>query len=399
MRIATAFSTQTETPAAVNECISQLESIFDTAADLLLIYPTSAMDADEIFHCLESHYPAAQLMLCTSCQGAMTEHGYHGVCGHGLVIWACHDPGGSFGCAVEPYADNAVEEAVQRVLHSAMAAAGRVGELPALVWLHGTPGQEERILSAIEQLFGRSMPVIGGSAADNDVAQKWLIGANGHLCENGVAVTLFYPSCELGFSFHSGYLPTTVTATVTQSSGRHLEQLDDAPAAELYNQLTHGVLGDELEKNGSILAATTLSPLGRYVGQVNGVAYYKLAHPEHVSEEGGLRLFAEVEEGEEVVLMQGTIESLIGRAGRVAQEAKETLDVSRHRIIGGLNIYCAGCMLTVQQQMPEVVDSINQVLQGAPFAGAFTFGEQGQFIGGEFAHGNLMIASVVFMEA
>jgi hypothetical protein len=33
---------------------------------------------------------------------------------------------------------------------------------------------------------------------------------------------------------------------------------------------------------------------------------------------------------------------------------------------------------------------------GKPFLGAFTFGEQGCFVGGENRHGNLMIATLVF---
>ncbi|TAA45869.1 MULTISPECIES: FIST signal transduction protein [Corallincola] len=397
MQIATAFSTQPNSLKAVDETVEQLSARLDANPDLILIYVTSDMDVKLVQSELLAHYPDTQQMLCTSCQGAMTELGYHGVSGYGLVVWACQDAHGSFGCAVEPFVGN-VDASVKAALYQAMLAADRVGELPALVWLHGTPGQEERILHTIEGVFGRSTPVIGGSAADNKVAQQWLIGANGTLCDDGIAFTLFYPSCELGFSFHSGYLPTSLKATVTAASSRHLERLDDLPAAQLYNRWTEGLIQSHIKRDDSILAATTLSPLGRYVGQVNGVPYYKLAHPEHVSDQGGLNLFAEVQVGEEIVLMQGTTESLIGRAGRVAQEAKETLDAERYRIIGGLNIYCAGCMLTVQRQMPDVVASINQVLKGAPFAGAFTFGEQGQFIGGEFAHGNLMIASVLFME-
>jgi len=53
-------------------------------------------------------------------------------------------------------------------------------------------------------------------------------------------------------------------------------------------------------------------------------------------------------------------------------------------------------MLTVQDEMDLVAGEISTALENKPFIGAFTFGEQGCFIGGENHHGNLMISVVVF---
>ena len=66
------------------------------------------------------------------------------------------------------------------------------------------------------------------------------------------------------------------------------------------------------------------------------------------------------------------------------------------QVSGALVIYCAGCMLTVQDEMEEVAAEVREALGGKPFLGAFTFGEQGCFTGGENRHGNLMISVVVF---
>ena len=46
--------------------------------------------------------------------------------------------------------------------------------------------------------------------------------------------------------------------------------------------------------------------------------------------------------------------------------------------------------------MEEVATEVREALGGKPFLGAFTFGEQGCFTGGESHHGNLMISVVVF---
>ena len=95
-------------------------------------------------------------------------------------------------------------------------------------------------------------------------------------------------------------------------------------------------------------------------------------------------------------MMSGTRSSLISRAGRVARAALGAGNLTPDQICGALVIYCAGCMLTIQDQMDEVAAEVRDALGGKPFIGAFTFGEQGCFIGGENHHGNLMISVVVF---
>jgi hypothetical protein len=115
-----------------------------------------------------------------------------------------------------------------------------------------------------------------------------------------------------------------------------------------------------------------------------------------VTTDGALTLFSDIEEGEELILMSGTRKSLTSRAGRVARAALGAGNLTADQISGALVIYCAGCMLTVQDQMDQVAAEVRNALDGKPFIGAFTFGEQGCFIGGENHHGNLMISVVVF---
>ena len=64
--------------------------------------------------------------------------------------------------------------------------------------------------------------------------------------------------------------------------------------------------------------------------------------------------------------------------------------------LGGLVIYCGGCMLHVRERMPEVVDQVVKAMGGAPFVGAFTFGEQGAIIDNCNRHGNLMVSALTF---
>ena len=93
------------------------------------------------------------------------------------------------------------------------------------------------------------------------------------------------------------------------------------------------------------------------MGVPGGLEQYQLSHPGVITERGGLRLFTDVNEGDEVVLMAG----------------------DRH-------------------SMPEVPRRISDTVPDVPFLGIFAFGEQGCMREGENHHGNLMISDVLFGE-
>jgi hypothetical protein len=146
----------------------------------------------------------------------------------------------------------------------------------------------------------------------------------------------------------------------------------------------------------SILTAATLWPLGRVTREISGVPFHLLAHPAVAHPDGSLDLFANVTEGDRLWQMQGSADSLVARAGRVALQAR---DDAGGDVAGALVIYCGGCMLAVRDRMPEVQAGINAALGEVPWLGLFTFGEQGAPTGGHAKHGNLMISCTAFRRA
>jgi hypothetical protein len=272
--------------------------------------------------------------------------------------------------------------------------AGRMGETPDLIWLTAAPGHEEAVLQGIADVVGAHVPIAGGSSADNHVSGQWRQLANGALFNDAVVISVFFSSCELAYAFHSGYLPSDHHGVVTRADGRVIHEINGRPAAEVYNEWRHGAIYQALDNSGSILNLTTFAPLGVRAGDINQQNYYLLVHPLSVTPSKGLRLFAEIKAGDEVWLMEGSRDSLSQRAGRVAEAAVNASELRDIR--GALVIYCAGCMLGVYDNMTEVAAGVREALAGAPFLGAFTFGEQGCFMCGANRHGNLMISVVVF---
>lgn len=399
MRTASAFAIDQDSRDAVTKAYASLVAQLGGTPRYLVAHASVTHALDVVAATLREIAPGIPVHGGTSCLGVMTEAGFHSADGTGFGLFGVLDPDGAYGVgSAENEGDPA--KAAAAAARAAIEHAGRPGEAPAMLWITGTPGHEERTLAALAEIVGPNVPVAGGSAADNDVSGQWSQLTSEKVHRHGIVVSAMYPSCDVVFSFHSGYDPTDTRATVTRGSGRRIDELDFEPAAKVYDRWLSGAIADTLSEGGNILSRTTLSPLGRVAGHVGEVAYHQLIHPDSVTREGALTLFADITEGEELVLLRGSPESLVTRAGRVARSAIEQseIDGKTKRPLGALVIYCAGCMLTIRERMGDVVRSIDEGLSGQPFLGAFTFGEQGCFMSGQNRHGNLMISVLAFVE-
>jgi len=395
MKIATAWSNASDITDTVDACCSTLRAALERDPDLVMLSFHESLDTATLAGLVTERFPQSAMQGTSSCVGSMTEAGFHP---GGLSMIGFSDPEGDFGVAgvsMEGNPRGAARQAVERALESA----GRPGELPALVWLNAAPGREEEVLQGIADVLGPNVPVAGGSSADDTVAGQWHQIAGTQAFVDAVTLVVMFPSGETGFSFHSGYKTTDHVATVTSAEGRVIKTLDGEPAAAVYNRWTNGSISGALT-GGNILSLTSLAPLGREVGTAGKAAdripQFNLSHPEAVTPDGGLALFTTISEGDEVVLMEGSRNSLMSRAGRVVTSAIQTGAHSAEEIAGGLVIYCAGCMLTIQDDMPATAEGIRTAIGGRPFLGFFTFGEQGCFAEGGNSHGNLMISVVTF---
>jgi hypothetical protein len=120
-----------------------------------------------------------------------------------------------------------------------------------------------------------------------------------------------------------------------------------------------------------------------------------LSHPQEVvAESRALKLFTDLEEGAEVMLMTSTKEPLVQRARRVVQRARGTMATPPR---AGLLIYCGGCLGMLLDQADRIGSEFGDEIGGAPFVGIATYGEQGTFFNKAVSwHGNLMCSAVLF---
>lgn len=382
-----------DTASAFAEVAVAVEQNLSGTPDFVLAYFSETHEAATVLSLLTERYPQAKILGGSSCQGVMASGRVYAEGGSGLGVLAIRDADGAYGIGAHPMNGNP-RQAAQAAIRQAVQDAGRVGEIPELIWLASAPGHEERILDGIRDVVGSAVPVAGGSTGDNSVSGNWHQIAGREVFSNGVVLAALFPSAEVSYAFHNGYTPTGVSGTVTRTNGREVMEINGRPSAEVYNEWTDGLISDAMADGGNVLAQTTLHPLGRWVEEIEGVPCYVLSHPDSVTADGTIRFFSEVHEGEEVILMTGSRDSLISRAGRVVSAAA----AEGGAVLGGFCTYCAGCMLAVGQEMDKVASSVSLAMNNRPFLGAFTFGEQGCTVGQENRHGNLMVSVVLFHE-
>jgi len=395
MKVASSWSTLPDPQAAANEAYENLFKKLQKPPDLLFVHSSSAYDNQAVLDRLHLKAPDVPMQGGTSCLGVISEEGFHTRNQYGIGLLGIHDPEGDYGVGIAEYGDDP-EKATISALVQALDMASRPGETPAAIVMTSCPGKEESNISAIEAYLGSSIPILGGTSADNDMSGQWQQFGNGASCREGISIAVLFPSGDVSYAFHSGYEPTQHRGRVTEAHDRILLKIDDRPAAEVYNEWTGGLISDTLPGGGSLVPTANFTPIGHQVGEVGGIPYFRLSYPVAVLPDRSIQFFAAVQPKKEIVLMKGTPDSLVNRPGRVAESAIEAAAFHREEIQGGLFLFCAGCMLAVEERMGEVVNVLNKTLQGKPFLCSFTLGEQGCFIGGENRHGNLMIASLLF---
>jgi len=382
-----------------SEAVSEIMAgVKGETPSLMILYGTANHDYNEVVNQLVNACPQTKIAGSTSCLGIMTSKGFISNNATAMgAMFLSFESDDAFGVGMSREG-NPIMCGYDACTKS-LAAANREGELPNFIWLMCSPGKEEEYITGIEKLVGKSVPIYGGSSADNDLSGKWKIFTDQEETNNGVLVISFFASDFPApvSSFHCGYQTTSKTGTVTKAEDRKILEIDNRPALEVYNSWTNGALEKKMAGD-SILGETTFFPLGRNRGEVKNIPFYLLSHPATVTDHSGLSLFTDIKAGEVICMMEGSIDSLVTRAGEVVKSVLKREQLKLEDISGALIVYCAGCMLAVngESKMNEVAAELNAILGNVPFMGVFTFGEQGSMLGKSNLHGNLMISVTLF---
>jgi len=266
-------------------------------------------------------------------------------------------------------------------LKAAQTAIEKIEGSPDVFLMISPPGNEEAVIEGIKQV-SRSIPIMGGSSADNSLEGNWRQFANGKVLSNGVTVAAL-SGVKLGYTFSGVYKPTGKKAKITKLDGRTLIELDNQPALSVYSKW---VGKPESELREAILVESVKAPIARQIGD-----FYQVAHPANATASGEIGIFVKYSDGDELELLKANTDELITGVKSVVSQAAAHVK----RPAGVLLVHCAGRNMVIGERMREISAQIKNAAGNVPAIGLLAFGEQGTIETGESYHANLMLSALV----
>ena len=296
-------------------------------------------------------------------------------------------------------------EAGKIAISRAIKDAGKVGEDEAKMVILSTStfgmGVEEEVMAGLEDVLGvGEVPITGGvSSGKPDYTGGWEIFVNNRTYTKGIATTIIYTDLKIGYVFLCGFNPTETTGIVTKvrDGGRTIVEIDNMPAAEVFNEWLGGILSHNLGTGNWFVDVTGMHPLGEKVIESGGIPNYRLVYAWHFNPDNSLTAGSNVAVGTQLHLLEGNQDMLIQRPGLAARLARSRGMITESEIAGVMMEHCAGTMLSIPEgDMYQVAPIINQATGDAPFLGEFSSGEFGYFSGGGNRYGNMMASMIIF---
>ncbi len=355
-------------------------------AKLAFAYASADYNLESMLAGIAEELPGVPVIGNTSFTGVITPAGYITGDKGFLGILALDDDALSVGVAAgergsDPRATG------RQIAQKAMAAAGKTVP-PDYFYMAASPAEEEFYLKGITEVIGR-VPFFGGSAADNEIAGKWMIFTDKGAFADGAAVAFFYTGKPFANEFTGAYRETKDCGIITKIRGnRTLVEIDGEPALKKY-AAWRGLDADSL-KGGALLGAAVVSPLGVKdpIGDL-----VVIRHPMHGNDDYSINVGNNLAVNTAAIRMEASVDELIGAAGSTLDALKKKFPAEAGAY---LLVHCGGRRAAIGDRIGEVADRMIRGAGGVPFLAEFTFGEYGYVDDGRNTCGGLMLSYSAF---
>ena len=398
------WSSKPDEAAAAGEAVANMKAQLGAKeVKWIMVFSTADYDSDRLSAEIQKLAgPQAKMSGITSFKGVMASDGWHA--GKTVAVLGLSSDKIIFGVGTAEVTEGKGRDAAKMAMQNAITNSGKAKtDKPKIVIMNGVLGQEEDMLKGVADVIGKDIPVMGASAGDNDLTGKWKQFANGKAYSSNVVMTAIYTNLKVGYEFSTGigYLRTDKQGIVTKATGRTIYEIDNRPAADVYNEWLGGQLTDLLkskDKQASILQEGIIDPLAVVINGAKGVSYYLTVHPIFINlPEKSLTSLAIIETGKSISIMRGSAEAHELRPPLVIRMARAEGEIKEDEVAAGIAMFCACTHLVLGDDgVQKVIPTMSQAFGGAPFVGAFTFGEEGPVPGVGNRHQNLVQNILIF---
>jgi len=239
-----------------------------------------------------------------------------------------------------------------------------------MIFPDGLRGNCADVLRGIQEVLGRSFPTVGGSSGDDFLFQKTYQHCNKLVFTESVVGVLLGGELTFGIGSRHGWRPLGKPRQVTRAVANIIYEINRQPAVSVYEEY----FGKDITelKTEPLASMAILYPLGM---AIPGEEEYLLRNPISVTEEGALICAAEVPEGEEIRLMMGNKDSVLGAASAAAHTALKNLYGARAKIVFVFSSISRDKLLG--RYKDSEINLVREVFgEAVPVVGFYTYGEQ-----------------------
>ena len=247
----------------------------------------------------------------------------------------------------------------------------------------------DQVISGIESVFGKELPIFGATSADGGKALKTFQFHNDAIMEHGIVlVGIADPSLELVMGVHHGSIPLEgMRFTVTKSDGNRIIELDGQPAWP--NLMSKVGLPEETEPS----EAMAIVGLGVNLSSEDTDAYDNpqiLRVPLIVSEDFQSFLWPVCcAEGTEVVLMQRDEQLIFDGVDRMMGRMDKQLDGRKPVAVFHADCMARGRLMFNRVLKDEIIAKMQYPLCGdeiVPWLGIYGYSEYAPLNGRNLFH-------------
>ncbi len=225
------------------------------------------------------------------------------------------------------------------------------------------------LIYGMQEIFGRSFPMVGASASCEMRSMKTFLYFNQEVLTDSAIGILWGGRLNFGLGIKHGWKPLGKPHSVTKSYGNVVYEIDNEPAANIYEEYLGRKLSDLRQETRLV---SVLYPIGIHLA---GEEEYLLRNILSIGTDGSLRLQGNVNQGNSIRLMIGTKESALAATEQAGLQAKGTLpntEVDFALIFDSFSRY-----ILLKRDAAKELEIIKETLgKDTPIIGLYTFGEQ-----------------------
>jgi hypothetical protein len=235
----------------------------------------------------------------------------------------------------------------------------------------------DRFRDALEQELGlaHSLPLFGGTAADNWEMKQTFQYVDDQLTNDGVACVLISGQAEMAWAVNHGCIPIGHERKVTKAEGNVIYEIDQQPVLDTLKEY---LKEDEIDNWNKAVVNLCWGFKAPSKMQDSYDEYLIRFMPAKDDEKGSITIPTEVQEGASIWMTRRDQDKIAEGVDRIVEQIKGQLGERQPSLMFHFDCAGRGKMVFRDQERNKLMDHLqSQFDPSTPWVGFYTYGEIG----------------------